>query len=70
MASLIVTMLKVAGVKSYRTWIGTRDLPYKYSQVPTPLVDNHMIATYIAADGQYYFWMPPAITRRSVCRRR
>jgi transglutaminase-like putative cysteine protease len=55
MASLIVTMLNAAGVKSYRTWIGTRDLPYKYSQVPTPLVDNHMIATYIAPDGQYYF---------------
>ena len=55
MANLIVNMLKLAGVKAYHTWIGTRDLPYKYSKVPTPLVDNHMIATYISADKQYYF---------------
>jgi transglutaminase-like putative cysteine protease len=55
MANLIVNMLQLAGVKSYHTWIGTRDLPYKYSELPTPLVDNHMIATYISNDGQYYF---------------
>ena len=55
MANLIVNMLKLADVKAYHTWIGTRDLPYKYSQVPTPLVDNHMIAAYISPDKQYYF---------------
>jgi transglutaminase-like putative cysteine protease len=55
MANLIVNMLKLANVKAYHTWIGTRDLPYKYSKVPTPLVDNHMIATYISPDKQYYF---------------
>jgi hypothetical protein len=55
MASLIVSMLKIANVKAYHTWIGTRDLPYKYSEVPTPLVDNHMIATYIDSKQRYYF---------------
>ena len=55
MASLIVTMLKIANIKAYHTWIGTRDLPYKYSEVPTPLVDNHMIATYIDNKQRYYF---------------
>jgi hypothetical protein len=55
MANLIVNMLKLANVKAYHTWIGTRDLPYKYTKVPTPLVDNHMIATYISPDRQYYF---------------
>lgn len=55
MANLIVSMLRAAGIKGYHTWIGTRDLPYKYTDVPTPLVDNHMIATYISGDGQYYF---------------
>lgn len=55
MANLIVNMLKLANVKAYHTWVGTRDLPYKYSKVPTPLVDNHMIATYIGSDGQYYY---------------
>ncbi|HEY9046717.1 MAG TPA: transglutaminase domain-containing protein [Ohtaekwangia sp.] len=55
MANLIVNMLQIAGIKAYHTWIGTRDLPYRYTEVPTPLVDNHMIATYISKDGQYYF---------------
>jgi hypothetical protein len=55
MANLIVNMLKIAEIKSYHTWIGTRDLPYKYSSIPTPLVDNHMIATYISPDKQYFF---------------
>ncbi len=55
MANLIVNMLQIAGIKGYHTWIGTRDLPYKYSELPTPLVDNHMIATYISKDKQYYF---------------
>jgi transglutaminase-like putative cysteine protease len=55
MANMIVNMLKIAGVTAHHTWIGTRDLPYRYSQVPTPLVDNHMIATYISKNGDYYF---------------
>lgn len=36
------------------TWIGSRDIPYNYSDVSTPSVDNHMICTYIQGD-QYYF---------------
>ncbi|HEY0655537.1 MAG TPA: transglutaminase-like domain-containing protein [Chryseosolibacter sp.] len=55
MANLIVAMLELAGIKSYHTWIGSRDLPYKYSEFCSPIVDNHMIATYIAPTGQYYF---------------
>jgi len=55
MANLIVNMLQIGGVRSYHTWIGTRDLPYRYSEVPTPLVDNHMIATYVSGSGEYYY---------------
>jgi len=55
MANLIVNMLQMAGVDAYHTWIGTRDLPYRYTEVPTPLVDNHMIATYISDEGEYYY---------------
>ncbi|MFY8037799.1 MAG: transglutaminase-like domain-containing protein [Cyclobacteriaceae bacterium] len=55
MANLIVDMSKMAGLPVYHTWIGTRDIPYKYSQFPTPIVDNHMIATYISPDGNYTF---------------
>ncbi|HEX8059431.1 MAG TPA: DUF3857 domain-containing protein [Cyclobacteriaceae bacterium] len=56
MANLIVSMLHMAGVNNaYRTWIGTRDLPFKYSEFPTPIVDNHMIATYVSPRGEYIF---------------
>jgi hypothetical protein len=36
------------------TWVGTRDIPYRYDQVPTPLVDNHMIAT-LELEGELFF---------------
>lgn len=54
MASIVVNMLHAASIDAYFTWIGTRDIPYKYSEYPSPMVDNHMIATYIK-DGKYYF---------------
>ncbi|SHK32670.1 DUF3857 domain-containing transglutaminase family protein [Hymenobacter psychrotolerans] len=55
MANLTREMLRMAGVKSYLTWIGTRDLPYRYSELATPGVDNHMITTYEASPGKYVF---------------
>jgi hypothetical protein len=54
MASIIVNMLHHAGIEAYFTWVGSRDIPYKYSELPTPMVDNHMIAAY-KADGKTYF---------------
>ncbi len=45
MSSLLNVMLQAAGIPSGLTWIGTRDIPYSYEEVPTPLVDNHMIVT-------------------------
>jgi hypothetical protein len=53
-AALLYSMLKIAGIKSYFTWIGTYDIPYSYDIVSSPIVDNHMILTYISED-QYYF---------------
>jgi hypothetical protein len=55
MASIIIGMLRAAGVQAYTTWIGSRDIPYRYSELPTPMVDNHMIATYIDPAGKYIF---------------
>src|SRR6218665_950021 len=54
MASLTYSMLKSVGIKSYLTWIGSRDLPYKYSDFPTSFCDNHMITTY-KHEGKNYF---------------
>ncbi len=55
MANLIYTLLKKLNINAYYTWVGTRDLPYKYTEIHTPFIDNHMIATYIDKAGKYYF---------------
>jgi transglutaminase-like putative cysteine protease len=55
MASTIIQLLDYAGIKGYYTWLGTNDIPYKYDEVPTPVTDNHMIATYIDGQGVKYY---------------
>jgi transglutaminase-like putative cysteine protease len=67
MASLIVGMLRELGIEAQYTWVGSRTLPYKYSELPSPVTDNHMIATvnldgttyYLDATGQYTPLMLP-----------
>lgn len=54
MANLLNEMLKYAGVESYTAWIGTRHNNYTYEKVPTPIVDNHMIAV-AKINGEYRF---------------
>lgn len=54
MSSLITTMLRLAHIDAYYTWIGTRRIPYKYSEVFLPLTDNHMIST-AKIDGEWVF---------------
>lgn len=54
MASTLVEMIKAAGLQAYSTWIGTRDIPYSFEDVPSPSSTNHMICTYIQ-NGKYYF---------------
>lgn len=55
MASLIYSLLKAADIKSYLTWIGSRDIPYKYTEFPSTYVDNHMICAYKDENGKWYF---------------
>ena len=45
MSSLLVAALRSAGIPANFTWIGSRNLPYLYSEVPAPIVDDHMIAS-------------------------
>jgi transglutaminase-like putative cysteine protease len=54
MASILTQMMGVAGIEAHYTWIGTRNLPYKFSITPLPLVSNHMICT-IKLDGNYIY---------------
>ncbi len=51
MSSLIQTMMNIAGIPTYLTWVGTRHIPYKYDELPLPSVDNHMIATQFINDS-------------------
>lgn len=57
MTSILTAMLTYANIPAYFTWIGTRDIPYDYTEVPLPIVDNHMICTvklgeeYVFLDG-------------------
>ncbi len=53
-SSILYTMLEIAGLKGHLTWIGTRKIPYSYEEVPTPLVDNHMILSYFDGSDIYY----------------
>ncbi|OIQ30081.1 MAG: transglutaminase [Bacteroidetes bacterium MedPE-SWsnd-G2] len=53
-SSLLHEMLKIAGLKGELTWIGTRKIPYSYNQVPTPIVDNHMILSYKDENDIYF----------------
>jgi hypothetical protein len=55
MSCLIIDILDEMDIEAHYTWVGTRQLPYSYNEVPSPMVDNHMIATYISSDGQPYF---------------
>ncbi len=54
-SSILKEMLKIAGLKGYLTWIGTRSIPFTYAELPTPSVDNHMIMSYVSNNGKVYF---------------
>ncbi len=54
-SSILYKMLEIADLKGDLTWIGTRKIPYTYSEVPTPIVDNHMILSYTDSNNKTYF---------------
>lgn len=53
MANLTKEMLLIAGYDARLTWLGTRDLPYTY-EIPSLVVDNHMICTVIIDDEKIF----------------
>ncbi len=54
MSSILTQMLTLAGLSAHYTWIGTRDIPYLYTELPSPIVDNHMISS-LKLNGKWYF---------------
>ncbi len=57
MSNLLNSMLQSHGIRSNLAWVGTRDLPYRYNELPTPNVDNHMIAV-LEHQNEVYFMDP------------
>lgn len=55
MASLLTAMMNASGIKAHFTWIGTRSIPYTYSEVPLPITDNHMISSAFI-DNEWIFF--------------
>jgi len=54
-SNFLKTLLEIADIKSYLTWVGTYHIPYLRSEFAGKPVDNHMIVTYIDKYGKYYF---------------
>ncbi len=54
MASILTAMMKISGLNACFTWIGTRAIPYSYSEVPLPVTDNHMISA-VKIDKSWIF---------------
>lgn len=55
MGNIINCMAKYAEIKDVTiAWIGTRSLPYTYNELPTPAVDNHMIAVFKKNDNYIF----------------
>ena len=48
MSNLLSRLCHFAGLPVYPAWIGTRDIPYQFSDFPSAFCTNHMIAVYIA----------------------
>jgi hypothetical protein len=54
MANLLLTMARAVGLRAYPTWVGTRQIPYQYSELPLPMVDNHFIVTFLIEKKSYF----------------
>ena len=54
MANLIAQIHKSAGLDAHIAWIGTRDIAYKITSMPSPCNFNHMIAEINLNDSTYF----------------
>jgi hypothetical protein len=44
--SLLNAMIRSQGINVGFAWLGSRDIPYKYTDIPSAIVDNHMVAVW------------------------
>lgn len=57
MATLIVQLLEMQDIPAHQVWIGTTAIPYEYEEIPSPVVDNHMIAAYYDKENEEYIFL-------------
>lgn len=56
MGNLLVEMLEYAQVSgAHVAWVGTRDIVFLMSDIPTPMACNHVICVVDRPDGGYYY---------------
>lgn len=55
MSALIVGLLDAVGIQAKYAWVGTKRLPYKYSETCGSFIDNHMIAIYQESTSKDYY---------------
>lgn len=56
MGNLLVQMLEYANVPgAHVAWVGTRDIVFLMSDIPTPMACNHVICVVDRPDGGYYY---------------
>ena len=58
MAFLLYTLLKPYPLHVMPAWVGTRSLPYKYTELPSITTDNHAINVFEDKNGEIYFLDP------------
>lgn len=56
MGNLLVEMLEYANVSgAHVAWVGTRDIAFLMSDIPSPMACNHVICVVDRPDGGYYY---------------
>ena len=43
MSNILLTLLRAAGLDAHLAWVGTREKPYRYDELASTAVDDHMI---------------------------
>lgn len=51
MANLLRALMTNAGLTAHLTWVGSRNIPYTYDQLPTPSTDDHMVTAWDMGDS-------------------
>lgn len=54
MSNLLYNLLKAKNIRADLAWVGTRKMALKYTQIPSPAVDNHMIVVCDVGDQTYF----------------